>query len=168
MQFLTVRNIFALLLIAGCLTVAVARINYKGSSHQLLANEEVIPLIFLDGKKCFVPVGAADGYGSTLLYQSLDGVKASYSGARYSKHTERTLRGILKALKEGITIERGPIINDAGQVIGERIVFVYQNEDNGRQAAIILSTFDDGFTCIYAGSLEHALNLEKWREQRGW
>jgi hypothetical protein len=166
MTLLTVRAIFAMFLAAGCIAIALARISHESSSHQLLTGEEeVIPLIFIDGKKCFIPIGAACGNGFSHLYQSLDGVKVGYSGGRY---TERIERAVQRDLKEGIIIERGPIIDDDGQVIGERTVFLHQRKDTGRQVAIVWSTVDDGFTCIDGESLEHVLNLEKWQKRHGW
>jgi hypothetical protein len=165
MKYFTVRTIFIFLLVVSCLTVAIARIATRDLSQQKLGSQEyVIPLVVVDGKKGFVPTGAACGNGFTLLYKSLDGVDVLHSGGRYTAKVKRAVQALLK---DAIVIERGPKLDNAGQVVGERVVVVYQKKDNGRQASTIYWTTGDGIECISGDSLEHILSFEQLRRV-GW
>jgi hypothetical protein len=115
-------------------------------------------LIFIEGKKGFVFVGAACGNGFSNFHISLDGVKLSHSGMKYTKRTERELQAILK---DAVVIERGHRLDNLDQVIGERGVLVYPDKENGKQRAMIYSKSEDSICIIESASLEHVLSFEQ-------
>jgi len=160
MQRVTVRSIFVLLLFVGSLSVAIAGIRHRyGLPPTQNPQEYVIPLTVLDGKRFFIPIGSACGNGSILLFESLDGVRVCRTAGSYTKQAEQVLRTLMD---EAIVIERGPNLDSAGRVLGERIVFAYVNKHTGRQAAVVWKWCYDGIEYVDGDSLEHVLNFESY------
>lgn len=102
------------------------------------------------------------GFGSYSLKESYDGVKLSFSSAKFSSSrvAEKCFRRQLQEATK--VIEREALYDKAGKkIVGERVVAVFSpNSGQDGETAAIISLDEDKIYEIVSFSLRHALVYE--------
>jgi hypothetical protein len=104
-----------------------------------------------------------NGYGGFTAYESYDGVKLSFSQARFLTH-ESAKEAFQNILKDAIRIvEREPLYDRKGEnIVGERVVAIFPpNEYVETEWASVMCLDETKLYRISSPSLRHALAFDK-------